>query len=82
VSSNSKKASIRVYKRQTHYNEWEFVYNPAEDGIGGGTQPGMNTPGIIAGPASGPPSGVTINPSLPLPPVQPPPPPPPEQTAQ
>jgi hypothetical protein len=27
-SPNSPKASIMVYKTKTHYNEWEFVYDP------------------------------------------------------
>ncbi|HEY0796096.1 MAG TPA: type II secretion system protein, partial [Acidisarcina sp.] len=27
VSSNSTRESIRTYKNQTHYNQWEFVYN-------------------------------------------------------
>ncbi|HVJ09129.1 MAG TPA: hypothetical protein VM554_12175 [Acidisarcina sp.] len=52
VSSTSTKASIREFKKQKHYNEWEFVYNPLQDqnGLGGqnGTgiqqQPGANNP--------------------------------------
>ena len=46
VSSGSKKSSIREYKKQKHYNEWEFVYDPASElngmaGAGGaGQQPG------------------------------------------
>jgi type II secretory pathway pseudopilin PulG len=82
VSSTSKKESIRVYRKQTHYDQWEFVYNPAEDGIGGGSQPGMNTPGIVSGPSTGAPSGVNVNAGLPLPPPmapQTPPTPPPSE---
>ena len=42
VCSRSTKGSIRVYKKQTHYNDWQFVYDPASDGISGGTQPSVN----------------------------------------
>src|SRR5450432_1900936 len=31
VSSTSGKESIRTYRKQAHYNEWEFVYYPAQD---------------------------------------------------
>ncbi|HEX3436492.1 MAG TPA: type II secretion system protein [Pseudacidobacterium sp.] len=31
VVSKSQKASIKEYKQQKHYNEWEFVYDPLED---------------------------------------------------
>jgi type II secretory pathway pseudopilin PulG len=31
VASKNTKASIKVYKQQKHYNEWEFVYDPIED---------------------------------------------------
>ncbi len=31
VSSTSLKASIREFKKQKHYNEWEFVYDPQLD---------------------------------------------------
>ena len=43
VASISKKESIREFKKQKHYNQWEFVYNPAADmgGIGGNTGSGM-----------------------------------------
>ena len=30
------KASIKEYKQQKHYNEWEFVYDPLEDQLQGG----------------------------------------------
>jgi type II secretory pathway pseudopilin PulG len=48
------RASLKEYKKQKHYNEWEFVYDPMEDqmqamGLGGGAQPNLNgsttTPG-------------------------------------
>jgi type II secretory pathway pseudopilin PulG len=51
-SPNSSKQSIMVYKKKTHYNEWEFVYDPradqmqAQGGAQGGVQlngsPGLN----------------------------------------
>lgn len=31
VGIPSPKASLLDYKKQTHYNKWEFVYNPIED---------------------------------------------------
>lgn len=31
VASKNTKASIKEYKKQKHYNEWEFVYDPLED---------------------------------------------------
>jgi len=60
IASKSTKASIKEYKKQKHYNEWEFVYDPMEDLLssvslfGGGTSnvngtsgtsPGTTTPG-------------------------------------
>ena len=47
VSSTSQKASIREYRKQKHYNEWEFVYDPASElnnmggAAGAGQQNGM-----------------------------------------
>ena len=69
VSSTSPKESIRVYKKQTHYNQWEFVYDPASDGVMGGLQPGLNTPGATPVPGQGTnllqsPGGVQVNPQL------------------
>jgi type II secretory pathway pseudopilin PulG len=51
------KASIKEYKKQKHYNEWEFVYNPIEDqlqamgALAGGQQNlnGSNTSGFGSG---------------------------------
>jgi len=53
VVSKSTKASIKEYKKQKHYNEWEFVYDPVEDllssvsllGGGGGAANNLNGPG-------------------------------------
>jgi type II secretory pathway pseudopilin PulG len=42
----SKKLSIKLYRKQKHYNEWEFVYdNTQTAGVGGGgiTQTGATT---------------------------------------
>ncbi len=61
VASTSTKASIMEYKKQKHYNEWEFVYDPQAERLLGGTgtgiaaQPGAppNTnPGIGSGSSS------------------------------
>jgi hypothetical protein len=29
----SKKESIKVYKKQTHYNQWEFVFDPNQTAL-------------------------------------------------
>ena len=42
----SKKLSIKIYKKQKHYNEWEFVYDNTQDiggAAGGITQTGATT---------------------------------------
>jgi type II secretory pathway pseudopilin PulG len=44
-SPNSPKQSIMVYKKKTHYNEWEFVYDPIADQMmqgGNGLQTNQN----------------------------------------
>jgi len=46
VSSFSEKKAIIVYKKMTHYSDWQFVYDPASDGIAGGGQPGANGPSL------------------------------------
>jgi type II secretory pathway pseudopilin PulG len=44
----SKKTSIKIYKKQTHYNQWEFIYDPnqnvvaATGGVGGGSNSTIN----------------------------------------
>jgi type II secretory pathway pseudopilin PulG len=44
-SPNSPKESILVYKTKSHYNEWEFVYDPViERMMQGGNLGGMGTP--------------------------------------
>jgi type II secretory pathway pseudopilin PulG len=37
IAIPSTKASIREYKQQKHYNEWEFVYDPIADQMQAGT---------------------------------------------
>jgi type II secretory pathway pseudopilin PulG len=40
-----KKTSIKIYKKQTHYNQWEFVYDPNQNTAiaSGGTTNGSGT---------------------------------------
>lgn len=52
VASNSTRASIRLYRGHTQYNEWEFLYDPGAELAGvalmpgqAGTQPGTQQPG-------------------------------------
>jgi len=62
-SPNSPKQSLISYKKKTHYNEWEFVYDPLADMMGGGqgAQPGVplqpGAPGFGPGAGSGSGSG-------------------------
>jgi type II secretory pathway pseudopilin PulG len=62
VVSPVTKASIREYKKQKHYNQWEFVYNPLEDlansgGMGGGVPTNLNGVGNTQGTGLGGPTG-------------------------
>jgi type II secretory pathway pseudopilin PulG len=60
IASKNTKASIKEYKKQKHYNEWEFVYDPMEDLLssvslfGGGTSNVNGTSGTS-------PSGTTTS---------------------
>jgi type II secretory pathway pseudopilin PulG len=47
VSSKSKDESIRIYNGRTHYNEWQFVYQPPPQrgGATPGAVPGQTAPG-------------------------------------
>jgi type II secretory pathway pseudopilin PulG len=70
------KASIKEYKQQKHYNEWEFVYDPLEDmqranffggttNLNGTNSTGTSTPGTSnpTSPfSSGPPTSTPIGP--------------------
>jgi type II secretory pathway pseudopilin PulG len=63
VASTSEREAIKVLDKKTHYNEWEFVYDPRLDvqpGLPGqvpqpGQQPG--TPGLQPGPQQPPQQG-------------------------
>ena len=44
VTSKSKEASIRVYNGRTHYNEWEFRYQPPPQAAGANS--GQGVPGV------------------------------------
>ena len=58
VASTSKKESIKIWNKKTHYNEWEFVFDPTLDlsmaqavaGVTGQNPlaPGVQTPGAQA----------------------------------
>jgi type II secretory pathway pseudopilin PulG len=76
VTPGGTKQSILVYKKKTHYNEWEFFYDPLVDQMmmqGGNTgtigQPISNTTTPVGGPPS--PSGTPPGPT-PAPPPAPP----------
>ncbi|MGA8490306.1 MAG: hypothetical protein WB711_07780 [Terriglobales bacterium] len=49
VASTSKEKSIRVFNKKEHYNEWQFIYNPATD-TGGilstPNQPSLQSAGV------------------------------------
>ena len=45
VQSKSKDKSIRIYNGRTHYNEWQFVYQPPAQAPGAGA-PGSGVPGM------------------------------------
>jgi hypothetical protein len=75
IASKNTKASIKEYKQQKHYNEWEFVYDPVEDmlssvsllggagtSVNGTTGAGLNgtsSPGTSSSPFSSGPSSGT-----------------------
>ena len=80
VSSTNPKESIRVLKKMTHYNQWEFIYDPTLDagGVGGanglqGTQTGGTTNPLGSNTPS-PTTQPTPAPSTPNPTPQPTPP--------
>ncbi len=68
------KASIKEYKQQKHYNEWEFVYDPLEDmqranffggttNVNGTNGTGTNTPGTSSPFSSGPGTSTPTSPT-------------------
>jgi type II secretory pathway pseudopilin PulG len=57
VSPMSPKPSILVYKKKSHYNEWEFLYSPlSERGMVGIQNPGIVTLPLQGGSPGAPPS--------------------------
>src|SRR5438067_1463261 len=44
VTSKSREASIRIYNGRTHYNEWEFRYQPPPQAAGANN--GQSVPGV------------------------------------
>ena len=80
VESTSPKATILEYKKQKHFNEWEFVYDPISErmtvssslgavgqpmsGAGNSNPPSMNSPGLNNQPPGAPPTTPT-NPTAP-----------------
>ena len=71
VGINVPKPSLIAYKKQTHYNQWQFIYDPNQDlaglngqtGVGAPQQPGGAAGGIpgaspAGGAAGGAPSGM------------------------
>ena len=55
VTSKSKDASIRIYNGRTHYNEWEFRYQPPPQAAGANS--GQGIPGVGGGGRAGQPNG-------------------------
>lgn len=63
VASVSKQESIRVFNKKSHYNEWQFVYDPTSDRGGllnAPVQPGLQQ-GVVA-PVQGGQPGSPLNP--------------------
>lgn len=52
-SPNSPKQSILVYRKKNHYNEWEFVYDPLADMMGGMPSPPPSAGGSGITPGTG-----------------------------
>jgi len=78
-SPASPNASILVYKKKQHYNEWEFTYDPLSDTptVGGGNtgqigQPASSTTTPVGSPTFGQPTGPTGPASSPSPNTMPP----------
>jgi type II secretory pathway pseudopilin PulG len=76
VVSPSKAESLKELQGKTHYDEWEFVYDPRFDRQGqgaGGTPalPGMGTPPGLGTPAGAQPPGQSNPPTTAPPPANP-----------
>jgi len=70
VASKNTKTSIRQYKLQKHYNEWEFVYDPVEDlmsavSLFGGASTNVNGNNGTNGTGSSSPTSPGSNPTAP-----------------
>jgi type II secretory pathway pseudopilin PulG len=57
VAIPNTKASIKEYKQQKHYNEWEFVYDPIADQLQAASLFG-GAPANLNGPGSSSPAGI------------------------
>jgi type II secretory pathway pseudopilin PulG len=61
VGLMDKKTSIKIYKKQTHYNQWEFVFDPNQNTAiasggtinGSGTSTGTGSTGVNGGSSGG-----------------------------
>ncbi len=70
VASSSTKESIRLFRKQSHYNQWEFIYDPLEDsgantGVGMVPQQGQNNINGPGNPGGLVPSGPISSPTAP-----------------
>jgi type II secretory pathway pseudopilin PulG len=65
VASLSTRSSIRVYKKQTHYNDWQFIYDPSTDGLVGASYAGVNNAVQGANPSAISPIAAPSQPSPP-----------------
>src|SRR5207245_10858894 len=79
VVSTSEKETIREFNNKSHYNEWQFIYDPSSD-RGGLLNTPAQPPLQVAGPNTQPgqpplPNGIgpATNPGSPPPPMSPPP---------
>jgi type II secretory pathway pseudopilin PulG len=62
-SPNSPKASILIYKTKSHYNEWEFVYDPIVERMMLGGISGAGSGGVPAGNLG---NGTSVTPTQPV----------------
>ena len=82
VVSTSKDATIREFNKKKHYNQWQFIYDPASDRGGllsTPNQPPLQGTGTVTGVAAGVAGGIPGQPGQPGQPPQAPPQQPPNQ---
>ena len=62
----SKNTSIKIYRKQTHYNQWEFVFDPSQNNVGAVASTGVNgtTNGTGVNGSTGTGFGSTLGPVL------------------